>query len=143
MKTQDQSKFRVLLGAGLACLFVAAVTIYENWPTEDIYSEVPKELTGRKSAHDFIWHNAVPLKHVTGARLAPGGIIPGLDNQDNVDHTGGFREEFSFGKLISSVQGVAVIAIVLGGCSCLAVLVVTKGREKGSAPTKARNQNRK
>ena len=132
MTTHNPSKFREMLGAGLACLFVAGVTVYENWPTEDTYSEVPKELTGRKSAHDFIWHNAVPLRHVTGGRinfghLAPGGIIPGLDNQDNVDHTGGFREEFSFEKFISSVQGIAVVALVLGGFSCLTALVVRKG----------------
>jgi len=122
-----------MLASGLACLFVAGVTVYENWPTEDTYSEVPKELTGRKSAHGFIWHNAVPLRHVTGGRLAPGGIIPGPENQDSVDHTGGFREEFSFGKFISSVQGIAVIALVLGGFSCLAVLIVKKGQENGSS----------
>ena len=131
MATHNPSRFREMLGAGLACLFVAGVTVYENWPTEDTYSEVPKELTGRKSAYDFIWHNAVPLRHVTGGRLVPVGIIPGLDTQDNVDHTGGFREEFSFGKFISSVRGIAVVALVVGGFSCLAVLIVRDKKKSG------------
>ncbi len=125
MKTQNQSTFRILLGAGLVCFFVAGMTVYENWPTEDTYSEMPKELTGRKSTHDFIWHNAVPLKHITGGRLAPIGIIPGLDYQDNVDHFGGFSEEFSFRKFISSIQGIAVIALVPSQANSIRRLTVS------------------
>ena len=124
-----KSRLDVALGAGLACFFLAGMIVYENWPAEDIYSEVPKELTGRKSAHDFIWHNAVPLKQISGGRLASGGIVPGLDYRDNVDRLGGFREEFSFRKFTCNIQGIAVIALVLGGGACLAALVVRKGQQ--------------
>ena len=65
----------ILLAVSLASFFIAGVTVYENWPTEQIYNELPSEVSGRKSAHDFIWHNAVPLKYVSGTRLTG---IPGL-----------------------------------------------------------------